>query len=323
MAATYKAVGINLKAMPMGESDRLLTVLTREFGLIRAVAPGSRKHESNLRGRSGIFAVNQLLIVKGRNLDKIIQADGVEFYGGLSQDLRRLTASQYLAELALFQALSDQPQEQLFDGLRTHLQRLETLPAIATLPYLTQAVYHLLALAGLAPRVHHCCLTQRPLVPDYSAPDWRVGFSAVAGGVVSELEPLANADLSANAQTRERPRLRHSRSLQPQSDASVATVSQLSSQPIERFTVMPSRTQSTLGRTTLMTALELEIMQYLSQDAVVDESGTLQLPTYLSKSIQPADPVWLTLERMLRTYAQYHFEQPIRSASLIETCFSL
>lgn len=320
MAATYKAIGINLKAMPMGESDRLLTVLTREFGLIRAIAPGSRKHESNLRGRSGIFAVNQLLIVKGRNLDKIIQADGVEFYSGLSQDLRRLTASQYLAELALFQALSDQPQEQLFDGLRTHLQRLERLPAIATLPYLTQAVYHLLELAGLEPRVHHCCLTQRPLVPDYSAPDWRVGFSAVAGGVVSELESPNGNESTVKARPPDRPRLRQSQS---QIDAGVATVHQPTSQPIERFIVRSSRAPVPLGRTTLMTALELGILQYLSQDDVVDESGRLQLPTYLSELIQHADPVWLTLERMLRQYAQYHFEQPIRSASLIETCFSI
>jgi DNA repair protein RecO (recombination protein O) len=87
--------------------------------------------------------------------------------------------------------------------------------------------------------------------------------------------------------------------------------------------VPTSRTQSALGRTTLITALELGIMQYLSQGAVVDESGTLQLPADLPKSIQHADPVWLSLERMLRQYAQYHFEQPIRSASLIETCFPL
>ncbi|MCC3429114.1 MAG: recombination protein O N-terminal domain-containing protein, partial [Microcoleus sp. PH2017_04_SCI_O_A] len=42
MTRTYKAIGINLKSAPIGESDRLLTVLTREFGLIKAVAPGVR-----------------------------------------------------------------------------------------------------------------------------------------------------------------------------------------------------------------------------------------------------------------------------------------
>ncbi|MEO1430334.1 MAG: recombination protein O N-terminal domain-containing protein, partial [Cyanobacteria bacterium J06633_8] len=36
MSRTYKATGINLKAQAFGESDRIVTILTREFGLIRA-----------------------------------------------------------------------------------------------------------------------------------------------------------------------------------------------------------------------------------------------------------------------------------------------
>ncbi|XGB43117.1 MAG: recombination protein O N-terminal domain-containing protein [Nodosilinea sp. LVE1205-7] len=39
MSQTYQVTGINLKAMPLGESDRLLTILTPELGLVRAVAP--------------------------------------------------------------------------------------------------------------------------------------------------------------------------------------------------------------------------------------------------------------------------------------------
>ena len=94
MSGTYKAIGINLKSTPLGEADRLLTILTEEHGLLRAVAPGSRKHKSSLGGRSSLFVVNQLLIVKGRNLDKIIQAESLDSYPGLSQDLRKLTARQ-------------------------------------------------------------------------------------------------------------------------------------------------------------------------------------------------------------------------------------
>ena len=69
MSRTYKATGINLKATAFGESDRIVTILTREFGLIRATAPGARKHLSSLGGRSGMFVVNQLLIAKGRSID--------------------------------------------------------------------------------------------------------------------------------------------------------------------------------------------------------------------------------------------------------------
>ena len=193
MSRTYKATGINLKAVPMGESDRLLTVLTPELGLVRAIAPGSRKHRSQLGGRSGLFVINQLLLAQGKQLDKITQAETVRSFPKLSQDLGKLTAGQYLAELALFQALSGHPQEDLYHLLIEHLERIEAAPSPAVLPCLTQGIYHLLALAGVAPNVRSCCVTRQPIIPDLGSPDWRVGFSAAAGGIfqLSELGRLA------------------------------------------------------------------------------------------------------------------------------------
>jgi DNA repair protein RecO (recombination protein O) len=66
--------------------------LTREFGLIKAVAPGVRKQRSSIGGRSELFVVNELLIAKGRSLDKITQASTVESYPGLSRNLGKLSA---------------------------------------------------------------------------------------------------------------------------------------------------------------------------------------------------------------------------------------
>jgi DNA repair protein RecO (recombination protein O) len=185
MTRTYQATGIILKGMPLGEADRLLTILSPEFGLIRAVAPGARKHKSRLRGRSELFVVNQLLIAKGRSLDKITQAETIESYPKLSRDLGKLTASQYLAELVLCLALSEQPQTELYELLNEHLRRIEQLPnAQNIIAHLAQAVFHLLAIAGVVPEVHRCCLTQKSLTPNFSDPHWQVGFSFEGGGLV-------------------------------------------------------------------------------------------------------------------------------------------
>jgi DNA repair protein RecO (recombination protein O) len=190
MGKTYKATGINLKAKPLGEYDRLLTILTPEYGLITAIAPGARKHRSSLSGKSELFFVNQLLISKGRSLDKIIQVETIESYSGLSKNLGKLAAGQYLAELVLHQALSEQPQEQLFYLLREHLSRLERLsqedlklPNLL-LAYLAHGIYHLLALDGIAPQVQMCCATGRPLRPNLTDPEWRIWFSIESGGTV-------------------------------------------------------------------------------------------------------------------------------------------
>lgn len=185
MSRTYKATGINLKGMPLGEADRLLTILTREFGLLRVVAPGVRKHKSKLGGRSELFVVNQLLLSKGRSLDKVIQAETLESFPGLSQDLGKLTASQYIAELVLYQALSHQAQEDLFSLLIEHFHRLAQGSSQEVLARLAHATFHLLALGGFAPQTQFCCLTRHPLVPDFTDPTWRIGFSMTAGGTVS------------------------------------------------------------------------------------------------------------------------------------------
>jgi DNA repair protein RecO (recombination protein O) len=360
MNGTYKTVGINLKGMPMGESDRLLTVLTREHGLIRVVAPGSRKHESSLRGRSGLFVVNQLLIARGRTLDKIIQAEGVESFTGLSQDLRKLTAGQYLAELALCQALSNQPQDELFTQLSDSLRRIEQLPASAALPCLVQSTYQLLKLAGVAPQVHDCCITQRPIVPpDEAGPEagdgeWRAGFYAAAGGVVcwevlSRLEPAEirpenpqdsqnpqNPDLasaaavlenreSLNSAVRSKPKPIKKVEASGNTTAPDVKGRATLAEPEGRYAARPVP-QSTAGSRlgTPISATELAVLQRLGDSEWmamwIQADGSPASASRLGG--RPSHEIWMRVERLLRHYAQYHFDRPIQSAALIETCFA-
>jgi DNA repair protein RecO (recombination protein O) len=308
MSGTYKATGINLKGMAFGESDRMLTVLTREYGLIRAIAPGSRKHQSSLRGRSGLFVVNELLIAKGKSLDKIIQAESVESFPGLSQDLPKLTASQYLAEIALYQALSDQPQEELFLLLQDALRRLEQLPPVLTLACLTHTTFHLLSLAGISPQVHACCLTQQPLEPDFDNPDWRVGFSVTAGGTIDLVELGQQAiDAPLHLPTAEREAIAPRRAADQASSGYKAT-------KVTTPALKPGELNLKLN------AIELALLQQLAAPDLIQTDGTLRFSSDQPLP-QPSDPAWLSLERALRHYAEYYFERPIRSAALIDACF--
>jgi DNA repair protein RecO (recombination protein O) len=273
MGQTYRATGINLKSMAMGESDRLLTILTKEYGLIRAVATGARKHRSGMGGRSGLFVVNDLQITSGRSLDRINQAETIYTFTGLSQNLVKLTAAQYLAELVLVQALSEQPQEQLFGLLTQQLKNLEGIGQVGKnvdqhlLAYLNHGIYHLLAIAGFAPQLHACCLTRQPLTPNLNNSlknsQWQVGFSIVGGGIVNLTESL-------------------------------------------------EFNQSTT-----------KINYYLNGR----ELNALQTLTALSPPVDHLDvlhsPIWIRVERILRAYSQYHFDRPILSAALIDSCFNL
>lgn len=292
MTKTYKATGINLKTQALGESDRIVTILTQEFGLIRAVAPGARKHNSSLGGRIGMFVVNELLISQGRSLDKIAQAQTIRTYPGLAKDLGKLAASQYLAEIVLSQALSEQPQTELYELLNEHLQRLEALPKtelVGVVAHLAHGVFHLLALSGLSPQVQVCCLTQRPLIPNFTDPNWQVGFSIPTGGTIC-LEAWEGLRKEV-----EKPKLQHSRN---------PAIGQSPNPPKPSYQTVIHR-QDIPVISSRLSATELIMLQHLSQPEIMQ--------------IDAADYGWLSVEQILRQYAQYHLGRPIRSATLIDS----
>ena len=292
MSKTYKATGINLKAQPLGESDKIVTILTREFGLIRAVATGARKQNSSLGGRIGMFVINELLISQGRNLDRITQAETIKTYPGLSKDLGKLAASQYLAEIVLCQALSELPQTELYELFNEHLQRLNDIPKTeikCVVANLVQGVFQLLALAGLTPQVESCCLTQRLLTPDWTNPHWQVGFSIPSGGIIC-LDAWKSLRKEIEQGKWENGEIAQSCASNP----SYETVFHQQELPI-------------ISRR--LNGKQLVMLQYLSETEIIQIDAA-------------SDSGWLAVEQILRQYVQYHLGQPIRSATLIDCYFA-
>ena len=292
MSKTYKATGINLKAQPLGESDKIVTILTQEFGLIRAVATGARKQNSSLGRRMGMFVVNELLISQGRNLDRITQAETIKTYPGLSKDLGKLAASQYLAEIVLCQALSELPQTELYELFNEHLQRLNDIPKTeikCVVANLVQGVFQLLALAGLTPQVESCCLTQRLLTPDWTNPHWQVGFSIPSGGIIC-LDAWKSLRKEIEQGKWENGEIAQSCASNP----SYETVFHQQELPI-------------ISRR--LNGKQLVMLQHLSE-------------TEIMKIDAASDSGWLAVEQILRQYIQYHLGQPIRSATLIDCYFA-
>lgn len=307
MSRTFKATAINLRAVPLGETDRMLTLLTPEVGLIKVVAPGARKHLSRLAGRSALFVVNDVLIAKGKQLDKLIQAETVRSFPGLSQHLGKITASQYLAELVLFQALSECSQSDLYYLFVEHLERIESSTDAGILPCLAHGVYHLLALEGVAPDVQTCCVTRDPVVPKLADPNWRIGFSAVAGGIfqLSKLGYLASGATTGDYTSAQA------------ADSGAREPSIKRPEHSRQSLVAPERQKAI--PVTQLTALELALLQQLSKPELVTTAQGLATP-FDGLTRQPHE-LWMRIERLLRQYAQYHFDRPIRSATLIDTCF--
>ncbi len=200
----------------------------------------------------------------------------------------------------MLQALSEQPQVELYELLNTHLSRLQGLSGDSSpgvLAYLAHGIFQLLALAGLTPQVEACCLTQRPLTPEFTNPNWRVGFSINSGGTIC-LQAWENLKAQASRQMTKVAR---------SAGGNYSTISANESNNLDYETIFHLTEIPKLSHN--LNAQQLGKLQQLQQPEIIPEDI-------------PRDDHWLFVEKVLRQYTQYHFGHPIRSAILIDSYFA-
>jgi DNA repair protein RecO (recombination protein O) len=97
----YRDDGVVLRTQKLGEADRVITLLTRQNGRVRAVAKGVRRTKSRFGARLEPFTHVDVLIHPGRSLDVITQAEVIRAYGKpLATDYPRYTAGTAMLETA-------------------------------------------------------------------------------------------------------------------------------------------------------------------------------------------------------------------------------
>ena len=121
----YRDDGIVLRTQKLGEADRIITLLTREHGRVRAVAKGVRRTSSKFGARLEPFMHVDVQLYTGRSLDIVTQAETLAPYGErVVADYARYTAGTAMLETAEpFTAEEKEPAVQqyllLVGGLRT------------------------------------------------------------------------------------------------------------------------------------------------------------------------------------------------------------
>lgn len=151
----YREEGVVLRTQKLGEADRIVTLLTRERGLLRAVAKGVRRTSSKFGARLEPFMVADIQCYEGRTLDTITQAETLGAYGAkISADFDVFRAGNIMVETA----------EKLSEGAPARSQYVLLVGALRSLaagtnPWpLVRDAYLLRAigLAGWAPGFDEC-----------------------------------------------------------------------------------------------------------------------------------------------------------------------
>jgi DNA repair protein RecO (recombination protein O) len=181
----YRTEAIVLRRADLGEADRLLTIFTPGRGKLRVVAKGARKVGSRKGGHVELFTRTNLLIAKARELDIVSQAETVESYRPLREDLLRSTYAHYFAELLDRFTAEEQESGELYDLFGETLSHLCDATAQSAALLARYYELHLLALAGYQPRLFDCVRCGKRLRPvDSESPPY--GFDVAQGGVVCD-----------------------------------------------------------------------------------------------------------------------------------------
>jgi DNA repair protein RecO (recombination protein O) len=174
---SLRAEAVVLQHSDFGEADRLLTLYTREHGKMRAIVKGARKIASRKAGHLEPFTRVRLQLARGHDLFIVTQAETVEAYPALREDLTLTGYAAYVLEL-LTRFVPDE------EIAVPSLYRLltETLSRLATesIPWLTVRSYEmrLLDLLGFRPQLFECANCGKEIVAEAQF------FSAALGGAV-------------------------------------------------------------------------------------------------------------------------------------------
>ena len=97
----FKSKGLVLKQQNIGERDRLVWVLTEDRGILRAFARGAKNIKSPKCAGTGLLSYSSLTVFEGRDSYSIDEAEALEQFVGLRQDIENMSLAQYFCELCL------------------------------------------------------------------------------------------------------------------------------------------------------------------------------------------------------------------------------
>ncbi len=192
---SFRAEAVVLRHSDWGEADRLLSLYTREQGKVRAVAKGARRLRSRKAGHLEPFTRASLQLARGREILIVTQAETVDAYQPLREDLLLTGYASYIVELLDRFTYEDGENPAIYRLLTDTLARL----CAAEDAWLVVRYYEiqLLDLLGFRPELFHCVDRKEIIQPQDQF------FSAGMGGVLcprcgvkaAEVRPVSMAAL--------------------------------------------------------------------------------------------------------------------------------
>lgn len=150
-----KTKGLIIREQTVGENDRLVTLLSEDFGLVRAFARRAKSIKSSNTSATSLFAYGEFTLYKGSDSNVIESAQPIEIFFELRGDIERLALAQYFAQLTYYLGSEEQPSHEM---LRLMLNSLHLLcKSNKSLMHIKAALeMRMLCLGGYMPDIVAC-----------------------------------------------------------------------------------------------------------------------------------------------------------------------
>lgn len=180
--ASEKATAIVLRVIDFSETSAVVTLFTREFGKLGALAKGARRPKGPFESALDLLALCRIVFLhkSSEALDLLTEAKLVRRFRPAGHDLASLYAAYYVAELLSTLTDENDPHPELFDAAESTLQQLsDGQHAVASLVLRFELAA--LRLLGHLPSLDRCVECGSEVSQERRAP-----FGQLAGGVLCE-----------------------------------------------------------------------------------------------------------------------------------------
>ncbi len=147
--------GLVIKVMDIKENDRLITILTADYGIVRAFVSGAKKNNHKNHATTSLFCYCDFLFTLSGDTYKVKEATLISSFFKLSSDILKLSLAQYFCELASQLVPEDTKAE---EQLKLTLNTLNFLSESDKSIYLLKSIFELriLSISGYMPDLSAC-----------------------------------------------------------------------------------------------------------------------------------------------------------------------
>jgi len=190
---SYKDIGIPFKQINFGETDRIVSILTKYHGRIDAIAKGVRKLTSRKGGNIDIMTLSKYSFAKGENLDIVTEVEQIHGYEVVKEDLNTTLSLFFLCELLDVFLQKGSEEREIFSLLLNILNLLEqSKTSLAVYAFALK----LLTIQGFAPNVSECLVCKEPFLEDAKRYVYKIQAGLVCSKHASGIDkPVSNKAL--------------------------------------------------------------------------------------------------------------------------------